>query len=87
MTTLLIGGLGMGEMLIILVVVLLIFGAGKLPQVGDALGRGIRNFKKSASGNDEIDVTPKAAPQTALPPSDGKSVVDAREVTPSSEQR
>jgi sec-independent protein translocase protein TatA len=44
--------LGMGEMLIILVVVLLVFGPNKLPQLGDALGKGIRSFKK-ASMEDE----------------------------------
>jgi len=38
-------GLGTTEMLIILVLVLIIFGAGKLPQVGGALGKGLRNFK------------------------------------------
>lgn len=50
---------GMGELLIILVIVLLIFGAGKLPQIGDALGRSIRNFKKAASNEDEIEVSRK----------------------------
>ena len=57
-----IGGLGATELIIILVIVLLIFGAGKLPQIGDALGKSIRNFKKSASGRDEktVDVTPKS---------------------------
>ena len=47
--------LGTGELLIILAVVLLIFGANKIPQFGDALGRGIRNFKRAsrASGADE----------------------------------
>ncbi len=39
-------GLGTSEMLIILVLVLIVFGAGKLPQVGAALGGGLRNFKK-----------------------------------------
>jgi len=39
-------GLGTQEMLIILVLVLIIFGAGKLPQVGSALGSGLKNFKK-----------------------------------------
>jgi len=53
------GNLGFGELLIILIVVLLIFGSSKLPQLGDALGRGIRNFKKTVTGADEIDVTPK----------------------------
>jgi sec-independent protein translocase protein TatA len=48
-------------MLIILAVLLLIFGANKIPQLGDALGKGIRNFKKSSSEHDDsIDVTPKA---------------------------
>ena len=38
-------GLGTTELIIILVLVLIIFGAGKLPQVGGALGKGLRNFK------------------------------------------
>ncbi|MFT7581710.1 MAG: sec-independent protein translocase protein TatA [Myxococcota bacterium] len=54
-------GLGIWELLLILVIVLLIFGAGKLPQIGDALGRGIRNFKSaSTKADDAVDVTPKA---------------------------
>ena len=56
-----IGGLGAWELILILLIVLLIFGAGKLPQIGDALGKGIKNFKKSASAKeDAVDVTPKA---------------------------
>ena len=51
---------GMGELLIILVIVLLIFGAGKLPAIGDALGRSIKNFKRSATGDNEIEVAKKA---------------------------
>lgn len=50
--------LGAGEILIVLVVVLLVFGPNKLPQLGDALGKGIRNFKKAAS----VDEPPSAAP-------------------------
>lgn len=38
-------GIGTQELIIILVLVLIIFGAGKLPQVGGALGKGLRNFK------------------------------------------
>ncbi len=53
-------GLRLPEILIILVVLLLVFGANKIPQLGDALGKGIRNFKKSSTdGDDSIDVTPK----------------------------
>ena len=51
-------GLGIGELLIILVIVLVIFGAGKLPDIGEGLGRGIRNFRKAVKSPDEIDVTP-----------------------------
>ncbi len=50
---------GMGELLIILLIVLLIFGAGKLPAIGDALGRSIKNFKRSATGGDELEVSKK----------------------------
>jgi sec-independent protein translocase protein TatA len=46
-------GLGTNELLIILALVLVIFGAGKLPQVGGALGQGIRNFKKGMNEAEE----------------------------------
>ncbi len=46
-------GLGTQELLIILVLVMIIFGAGKLPQVGSALGKGLRNFKKGVNDAEE----------------------------------
>ena len=47
-------GLGMGELVIILVIVTVVFGATKLPQLGDGLGKAIRNFKRSVdSGPDD----------------------------------
>jgi sec-independent protein translocase protein TatA len=52
-------GMGIGELLVILVIVLVIFGAGKLPEIGEGLGRGIRNFRKAVKTPDEIDITPK----------------------------
>lgn len=52
-------GLGIGELALILVIVLIIFGAGKLPEIGEGLGRGIRNFRKQVKAPDEIDITPK----------------------------
>ena len=52
-------GIGMQELLLILVVVLLIFGANKLPEIGGGLGRAIRNFRRASSEPDEIDITPK----------------------------
>jgi sec-independent protein translocase protein TatA len=57
--------LGTTELLIILVIALVVFGAGKLPGIGDALGRSIKNFKRASAGNDEIDVSPKPAGQIA----------------------
>lgn len=48
-------GIGMPELIIILVIVLVIFGAGKLPDIGRGLGRGIKNFKKSVTENEEPD--------------------------------
>ena len=47
--------LGMGEVLIVLVVVLLVFGPNKLPQLGDSLGKGIRNFKKAMNHDDPTE--------------------------------
>ena len=52
-------GLGVPELIIILVLVLVVFGAGKLPEIGSGLGKAIKGFKKASSGDDEIDVTPK----------------------------
>lgn len=46
-------GLGTQELLIILVLVLVIFGAGKLPQVGGALGKSLRNFKDGMKDEEE----------------------------------
>jgi sec-independent protein translocase protein TatA len=50
-----IGGIGMPELLLILVIVLVIFGAGKLPEIGSGLGKGIRNFKKATSDSGEVE--------------------------------
>lgn len=50
-------GLGIGELLIILVIVLVVFGAGKLPEMGEGIGKGIQNFRKSVK-TEEIDITP-----------------------------
>ena len=45
--------LGMGEWVVILIVVLIIFGVGKLPEIGSGLGKGIRNFKKGIKGDEQ----------------------------------
>lgn len=48
---------GPWELIIILLIVLIIFGAGKLPEIGSGLGKGIKNFRK-ATTKEEIDITP-----------------------------
>jgi len=50
---------GTFELLVILAIVLVIFGAGRLPALGDALGRTIKNFRRSTSGASEIEVAKK----------------------------
>jgi len=51
--------MGMGELIIVLIVVLLVFGANKIPQLGDGLGKAIRSFKKGMNEDPALDVTPK----------------------------
>ena len=46
---------GMGELVIILLIVLVVFGANKLPGIGDALGRSIKNFKRASKVDDSDD--------------------------------
>lgn len=52
-------GIGMTEMIIVLVIVLIVFGAGKLPDIGKGLGQGIKNFKKAVGGQDDEDASAK----------------------------
>ncbi len=52
-------GLGAQELIIILIIVVILFGASRLPELGRGIGQAIKNFKKATSEPDEIDVTPK----------------------------
>ena len=54
-------GIGMQEILVILVVGLIVFGYKKLPEIGSGMGRAIKNFKKATTEPDEIDITPQAS--------------------------
>jgi sec-independent protein translocase protein TatA len=64
-------GFGIWEIILILVIVLIVFGVGKLPQVGGAIGKGLRAFKKGQAGEEEeaeeaeSPKTKKAAPKKA----------------------
>jgi len=57
------------ELVLILVIVLIIFGAGKIPQLGEGLGKAIKGFKKSVNEADAIDVTPPPSESPEAPPS------------------
>jgi sec-independent protein translocase protein TatA len=67
--------LGFGELLLIFIVILLVFGSSKLPALGDALGRGIKNFKRTVNEPDSIDVTPKKDPAAVT----GEKLPDPRQ--------
>jgi sec-independent protein translocase protein TatA len=62
------GSFGWMELVLILIIVLIIFGAGKLPQLGEGLGKAIKGFKKTVHEPDAIDVTPAEQAQQAQPP-------------------
>jgi sec-independent protein translocase protein TatA len=64
-------GMGFGELMLVLVIVVVVFGAQKLPQLGDGLGKAIKNFKRAVNAHDEIDVSPSK--KTELGDDAGKS--------------
>ncbi|HTN50903.1 MAG TPA: twin-arginine translocase TatA/TatE family subunit [Anaeromyxobacter sp.] len=81
------GELGMGELLVILVLVVVLFGGSKLPQVGASLGKAIRNFKDAASGTDEkpgpsAEAKALPKPSETQPPSGDSSKEPPRDPPP-----
>jgi sec-independent protein translocase protein TatA len=76
------GNLGFSEIMLILVVVLLVFGAKRLPEIGSSMGKGIREFKKSMREvTDDIDGS--AAPRRELPRSDSSPSTGGSQTPPS----
>jgi sec-independent protein translocase protein TatA len=61
-------GIGMPELLIILGIAVLIFGATRLPEIGSGIGKAIRNFKSSVKEPPEIDVTPNEEKDDKIKP-------------------
>lgn len=73
-------GLGMPELVIILLIVLVIFGASRLPQLGEGIGKAISGLKRGLKADDDIDVTPseKRVPSTSS--AESASKVASRDV-------
>ncbi len=70
-------GLGWQELVIVLVIVLIIFGAGRLPEVAKSLGQGVKEFRKEA-GAEELSESATASTSTTIDPArDQAKVVDA----------
>jgi sec-independent protein translocase protein TatA len=65
-------GLGTGEIILIIFLVVVVFGASRLPQLGDGLGRAISSFKRALGGSREVEAPPKKAEResAAAPPSE-----------------
>jgi len=76
------GSFGWMELMLILVIVLIIFGAGKIPQLGEGLGKAIKGFKKSVNEADAIDVTPPPSEAPEAPPSHVTQQVEQAQVAP-----
>ncbi len=67
--------------MLILIIVLIIFGAGKIPQLGEGLGKAIKGFKKSVAEADALDVTPNEDPEATQPPPPPQQVVSQQQAT------
>ena len=76
------GSFGWMELMLILIIVLIIFGAGKIPQLGEGLGKAIKGFKKSVAEADALDVTPNEESEgVQTPPPPPQQVVSEPQAT------
>jgi sec-independent protein translocase protein TatA len=73
------GSLGMGELVVILLIVLLVFGASRLPQLGESLGKAVKGLKRGLNSDDDIDVT-KRVPEKSSAEVASANVSDAEVV-------
>ena len=74
--------IGFPELVVILVIALLVFGAGRLPHVGNALGKSIREFKRGMGGEDEQPTPPAAATKAEPPPAEAAQLPAKAQATP-----
>ncbi|MDR1677010.1 MAG: twin-arginine translocase TatA/TatE family subunit [Deltaproteobacteria bacterium] len=64
------GNIHLQEILVILLVIVVIFGANRLPELGKGLGRGLRNFRKAMSGKEDLETSDQASSQAESRPAD-----------------
>ena len=76
-------GIGFPELMIILVIIMIIFGAGKLPEIGSAFGNSIRNFKKSMK---EAEENAEELPETTDEASDTAEVTEGNSDEPKTDE-
>ena len=88
------GFIGLPELMLLGIVVLLVFGPKRLPEMGRSLGRGLREFKQSVTGNDPnpetldfSELTRTDAANATAAPTGPTAVVDSTPVAPSQNQR
>ena len=75
------GSFGWMELMLILIIVLIIFGAGKIPQLGEGLGKAIKGFKQSVAEADALDVTPNDESEGTQAPPPPQQVVNQPQAT------
>ncbi len=83
-------GIGFPELMIILVIIMIIFGAGKLPEIGSAFGNSIKNFKKSMKEAEEIQEATNLESTETSEGSDGSELSEgetAKEPAPSEDAK
>ncbi len=74
---------GMGELLVILAIAILLFGAKRLPELATGMGKAIKNFRRGIEGEDEVDVTPpdkQVADKSTAAPVQDATTTDAEVV-------
>jgi sec-independent protein translocase protein TatA len=80
-------GLGTGEMILIVVVLVLVFGATKLPQLGEGLGKSIRSFKRAVSEVDQVKTSVTDSAKAALTDAPAKTETPAASAPATTERR
>jgi len=71
--------IGMGELVVVLLIVVLVFGASRLPQLGESVGKAIKNFKRGINTDDDIEVESKPSKRVAAGGSASKLSVEETE--------